>query len=257
MRRSLYIWVPLALAAAILARLTGPETTTAAELTPAQILDRVDDLFRGSSSHGQATMTVRTENWSRSLVLEFWSKGTDLSLVRILEPKKEKGTATLKADRDLWNYLPKVKRVVKLPSSMMSASWMGSHFSNDDLVRESRMTEDYTFEITFSGERDGAEIIEITCMPKPEAPVVWGKVVVTVANQGYMPRHVRYYDEDLDLSRTLTYSDEKELGGRRLPAHMEMQPADKADERTVVEYDEIEFDVELADDTFSLQNLQR
>ena len=143
----------------------------ASELTPKEILDRVDDLFRGDSSHGKATLTVRTENWSRSLTMEFWSRGKDHSLIRILEPKKEKGTATLKAGRDLWNYLPKVKRVVKLPSSMMSASWMGSHFTNDDLVRESRMADDYPFEITFEGSRDGSDIIEITCTPKPEAPV--------------------------------------------------------------------------------------
>ena len=237
--------------------LVAPPLTLAAELTPAEILDRVDDLFRGSSSHGRAKMTVRTRNWSRSLVMEFWSEGTDHSLVRILEPKKEKGTATLKSGRDLWNYLPKVKRVVKLPSSMMSASWMGSHFSNDDLVRDSRMTEDYTFEVTFQGARNGDEIVELTCTPKPEAPVVWGKVVVTVANDSYMPRTIRYYDEDMDLARTLSYHDPKELGGRTLPVRMEMQPIDEPDEITVVEYEQIEFDIELDDDTFSLRTLQR
>ncbi len=256
MRRGLRVGMGLLLVLSVTATLRS-RVVPAADPTPAEILDRIDDLFRGESSHGTATMTVRTENWSRSLKMEFWSKGKDESLIRILEPKKEKGTATLKSGRDLWNYLPKVKRVVKLPSSMMSASWMGSHFSNDDLVRETRMVDDYTFEKTFSGARNGVEILEITCTPKPEAPVVWGKVVVTVSSENSMPQSIRYYDEDMDLARTMTYSETKPLGGRTLPTRIEMQPADEPDELTVVVYEEIDFDVTLADDAFSLRTLQR
>lgn len=221
MRRGLYIWMASLLFLSVTGTLR-PRVAPAAEPTPAEILDDIDDLFRGESSHGAATMTVRTQNWSRSLKMEFWSQGKDQSLIRILEPKKERVTATLKSGRDLWNYLPKVKRVVKLPSSMMSASWMGSHFSNDDLVRESRMAVDYTFEKTFRGARDGVEILEITCTPKPDAPVVWGKVVVTVAREDVMPQSIRYYDEDMDLSRTMTYSEMKPLGGRTLPSRIEI-----------------------------------
>lgn len=111
----------------------------------------MDDLFRGKSSQGLMTMTVVTKHWKRTLTMQWWSKGKDRSLVRILAPKKEAGTATLRVGNDVWNYLPKVKRVIKLPSSMMSGSWMGSHFTNDDLVKESRMADDYTFKITFQG----------------------------------------------------------------------------------------------------------
>jgi hypothetical protein len=226
-------------------------------LTPKQILDKVDDLFRSQSSHGFATMTVATAHWKRSLSLEMWSKGKEKSLVRILAPKKEKGTATLRSVNDIWNYLPKVKRVIKLPSSMMAASWMGSHFTNDDLVKESRMAEDYTFEITFMGEDDGEKIVEVTCHPKPEAAVVWGKVLVRARMKDYLPLFVKYFDEDLRLARTMTFSRVAELGGRLIPAMVTMVPEEKPEESTIINYEKMEFDIGLEDDFFSLRTLQR
>ena len=135
----------------------GARPVRAQELTAREMLDKVDDLYRGVSSQGKMTMTIVTAHWTRSLSLEFQSKGKDKSLVRILAPVKEKGTATLRSGNEIWNYLPKVNRVVKLPSSMMSASWMGSHFTNDDLVKQSRFTEDYTFQIGFQGKRGRAK----------------------------------------------------------------------------------------------------
>jgi hypothetical protein len=221
------------------------------------ILDHVDDLFRGSSSHGRATMHVVAAHWERTLTLEFWTRGKERSLIRILAPKKERGTATLKVGNDLWNYLPKVRRVVKLPSSMMSASWMGSHLTNDDLVKESRMADDYDFTITFDGVRDGATVVDVTCTPKPDAPVVWGRVVVEVGADDLLPRVVRYFDEDLDLARTMTYSDVETRGGRRLPTRLRVVPADKPAESTTLTWDAIEFDVALPEDTFSLRTLQQ
>jgi outer membrane lipoprotein-sorting protein len=226
-------------------------------LTPKQILDKVDDLFRSKSSHGFATMSVATAHWKRSLSLEMWSKGKEKSLVRILAPKKEKGTATLRSGNDIWNYLPKVKRVIKLPSSMMAASWMGSHFTNDDLVKESRMADDYTFEITFMGEGDGEEIVEVTCHPKPEAAVVWGKVLVRARMKDYIPLFVKYFDEDLRLARTMTFSRVAELGGRLIPAIVTMVPEEKPEESTIIHYEKMEFDIGLQDDFFSLRTLQR
>jgi outer membrane lipoprotein-sorting protein len=226
-------------------------------LTAKEILDKVDDLFRGKSSEGRMSMSIKTAHWERTLSLKFWSEGKDKSLIRILAPKKEKDTATLRVFNDIWNYLPKVKRVIKLPSSMMSASWMGSHFTNDDLVKESRMADDYTFEVTFQGTRNNQEIIEVTCYPKPDAAVVWGKVVVTVRQEDYLPLESKYYDEDLKLARTMIFSKKGTLGGRLLPTEMTIIPEDKPNEKTVVVYDEIQFDLELAGDTFSLRNLQK
>ena len=222
-----------------------------------EILDHVDDLFRGTSSHGTFSMKVVTAHYTREMVMEGWTKGKDFSLIRILSPRKEQGTATLKADKDIWNYLPKVRRVIKVPSSMMGGSWMGSHFTNDDLVKESRMADDYDHGVTFSGDRDGSPVIDITLVPKPDAAVVWGKVVVTVAEPDYMPLKVDYYDEDLVLTRTMVYSDPAELGGRKLPARMKMIPVDKEEEFTEILYTALRFDLDLADDVFTLRNLQR
>ena len=235
----------------------SPLWAQAQPITPKQILDKVDDLFRSNSSKGLATMTVTTAHWKRSLSLEMWSKGKDRSLMRVLAPKKEKGTATLRSGNDIWNYLPKVKRVIKLPSSMMAASWMGSHFTNDDLVKESRMADDYTFEITFSGEREGQEIVEVTCHPKPDAAVVWGKVIVRALRKEYLPLYIKYFDEDLRLARTMTFSQVKQLGGRRIPSLVTMVPEDKPEESTVIHYKQMDFDIDLKDSFFSLRTLQR
>jgi outer membrane lipoprotein-sorting protein len=221
------------------------------------ILDHVDDLYRGKSAHGRMVMTVQTEHWKRALSLEFWSKGKEHSLVRILAPEKEKGTATLRVLNDIWNFLPKVKRVIKVPSSMMSSSWMGSHFTNNDLVKESRMADDYTYQITFQGQREGQEVIELTCLPKPESAVVWGKVIVRVKAGNYMPLDIIYFDEDMQPARTMIMDQVRELGGRQLPSRAKVVPADKPNEFTEVLYNQIDFDIDLKESFFSLRTLQR
>jgi len=228
-----------------------------AELTPRQILDKVDDQYRGESAKGKMTMKVVTEHWTREMEMEFYSKGKDKSLARILAPKKEEGTATLRNGDNIWNYLPKVKRVIKVPSSMMGGSWMGSHFTNDDIVKESRMVDDYDFEISFQGERKGVEVIEIKCTPKPNAAVVWGQITVVVRREGYQPIEMVYYDEDLEKARTMIFSDIEDMDGRRIPTTMKVVPADKPDEYTLVRYEKMHFGVNLPDSFFSIRNLQR
>ena len=228
-----------------------------AQTDPLEIINRVDRLLRGDSSRGVATMEVVTENWEREMTMELWSLGTDYSLVRLRAPRKEAGTATLMADDDIWNYLPKVDRTIKIPSSMMGGAWMGSHFTNDDLVKESQLIDDYEVELVFDGDRDGVTVWEFRLTPKSDAAVVWGHVEYQVQQDNYMPLWTRFYDEDGDLSRTMTYSDFAELGGRLVPAVMEMQPADKPGERTAITYQELEFDVDIEQSFFSLRNLQR
>ncbi len=239
------------------ARPHGQTSPSPATSSAKQILDHVDDLYRGQSSHGVLSMTVTTVHWTRTLGVEFWSKGKNESLFRILSPKKEAGTATLRSGNDIWNYLPRVNRVIKLPSSMMSASWMGSHFTNDDLIKESRMADDYTYQTTFDGVRDGHPVVEITCVPKPTAAVVWGKVVLTVNRRRDLPEVIKYYDEDLTLSRTMTFSEVAMLGGRELPTRLAVVPGDKPGESTVLHYEKLEFDPPLSDQFFSLRTLQQ
>ena len=226
-------------------------------LSAEKILDNVDDLYRSNASHGILTLSVTTVNWQRTLTLEQWSKGEDKSLIKILKPKKEKGLATLRVDKNMWNYMPKVKRVVKIPSSMMSSSWMGSHFTNDDLVKQSRMAEDYTFSITFEGMKDGKEIIEVTCLPNKEAAVVWGKVEVVVYADDYLPLRMIYYDEDLLLSRSLEFTNIEMMDGKIIPTMMSMIPTNEPGESTTVKWEEIQFDIAIDDEFFSLRKLQQ
>ncbi len=225
--------------------------------TAEEIINRVDRLLRGDSSHGVARMEVVTENWERGLTMEIWSLGVDYSLVRVQAPAREAGTATLKATEDIWNYLPKVDRAIKIPASMMAGAWMGSHFTNDDLVRESQLIEDYFIELTYDGDRDGVTVWEFRLTPKPEAAVVWGHVDYQVRQADYMPLWTRFYAEDGELARTMRYSEFTNLGGRTVPAVMEMVPADKPSETTKIIYEQLVFDIDIDQSFFSLRNLQR
>jgi outer membrane lipoprotein-sorting protein len=222
-----------------------------------EIVDQVDRLLRGKSSVGTVTMEISTANWQRTLAMQIWSLGTENALVRVTKPEKEAGTATLKVGNNIWHYLPKVNRTIKIPTSMMMASWMGSHFTNDDLVKESRLIRDYFITISFEGERNGVAVYEFTLTPKPDAAVVWGKVVLEVRQADLMPTWERYEDEHGAVVRELTFSEYKTLGGRLIPTRMEMRPADKPAERTVIAYNDLTFDVSLSADTFSLRNLER
>ena len=224
---------------------------------PKEIIDRVDRIMRGDSSHGIATMRISTERWQRSKTLEIWSEGTEKALIRILEPSKEAGLATLKVGSDIWNFLPKVARTIRIPSSMMMASWMGSHFSNDDLVKESRLIRDYDIELSFEGERDGYNVWEFELYPRPEAAVVWGLIQYRVRCDDLMPIWAKYFGEDGELKRTIEFSDFQKLGGRVVPAKMTLTPVDKPGEFTEIVYSELEFDLSLPSDTFSLSSLRK
>jgi outer membrane lipoprotein-sorting protein len=202
------------------------------------------------------TMEIQSKRWKRSLEAKAWSKGTDRALILILKPVKETGTATLKSEANIWNYLPKVERIIKIPSSMMMGAWMGSHFTNDDLVKESRMIRDYAIATSFEGERDGVPVWEFTLTPREDAAVVWGKIVLEVRQKDYMPTWQRYYDEDGRIVRTLTFSGYRQMDDRVVPTQMEVRPADSPDEYTRVTYGTLEFDVDLDDAFFSLRNLR-
>ena len=222
-----------------------------------EILERVDDLWRGESSFAEMSMEVKTEHYERTMKLKAWSLGKDRSLFIITYPPKDRGVATLKSEQDIWNYLPRVNRVIRVPTSMMMANWMGSHFTNDDLVKESRMSDDYESEVTFEGEREGILIYELTLVPKPDAPVVWGRIEISVVQDTLTPVRALYYDEDGVLIRTMEFSDLKIWGGREVPAVMTLIPEDKPEERTVITYDSLNLDLDLDADFFSRANITR
>ena len=226
-------------------------------ITAEQLLNNTDDLYRGKSSMATVEMNVQTKRYKRSLQMKVLSKGTDKSLIRIMKPKKEKGVTTLKVGKNVWNYLPKIDRVMKVPSSMMSGSWMGSHFSNDDLVRESRFEKDYTYSIV-ERPADGKGRFVIDCVPKPNAPVVWGKVVVVVDGKSRLPTQQKFFDEKGRLVRTMTYSDIQDVGGGRfVPLKMRLEPANKKGEYTEIIQRNLKLDIDVPDSAFSQQSLKR
>ncbi len=222
-----------------------------------EILRQVDDMWRGTSSHTVLSMKVRTEHYTRNLRIEGWSKGKEKSLVRILKPLKEKGVATLKSGNSIYSYLPRTDRTIRLTSGMMMGSWMGSHFTNDDLVKESRMEEDYDPVITFEGNRNDQDIIEFSLTPRPDAAVVWGKVSLTVLAEGFLPLIQNYYDEDMKIVRTMHFSKIDNLAGRKVPTVMRIVPIDKPDEYTELIYQEMELGIKLENSFFSLAHLKR
>jgi outer membrane lipoprotein-sorting protein len=250
MKRLLRFASTMALALAL------PLTAAAAEYTVEELLDATDDVSRGTSSHGKMSMQVKTDRYERTMKMEVWSRGTDDSLIRILEPAKEKGVSTLKVGDNMWNYLPKVDRTLKIAGAALSGSWMGSHISNDDLVKSSRLADDFTSKLTQepSASGEGSYVIEL--VPKPDAPVVWGKVVVQVRHDK-QPEQITYFDEKGELVRTMKFLEIKEMSGRTFPTVMRVEPADAPEEFTQIVYDEMEFDVELSDRVFSLQSLKR
>jgi hypothetical protein len=222
----------------------------------AAIVDEVDRLLRGNSSVAKLEMAVVTRRWERTMLLAVWSESTDKALVRVLEPRREAGTATLKVGTDIWNYLPRVDRTIRVPSSMMAASWMGSHFTNDDLVQQTRLARDYEIEATFAGRRDATELYEFTLTSRPDAPVVWGRIVLEVRMADRMPIRSRYYGEDGRLRRTMDFADYRDMDGRLVPTRMRMTPEDGKDEFTEMRYHEIRFDVPIPPQTFSLAALR-
>lgn len=222
-----------------------------------QILREIDDLWRGSSSHALVTMQVKTQHYTRNVTMEAWSRGKEQTLVRIVAPLKEKGTATLKSGNNIFTYLPRTDRTIRLTSGMMLGSWMGSHFTNDDLVKESRREQDYDAYISFEGQRDGRQLLEFTLLPKADAAVVWGKLTLTLLADSYIPLEEIYYDEDMRAARTITFSGVKALGGRERPAVLRVVPADKPDEYTELVYQSLELNIAVSDALFSLSSLRR
>lgn len=221
-----------------------------------EIVDRVARLFSSKSSIATVEMQITNENWQRTISVQIWSLG-DKIRVRISSPREDAGTGVLKVGSDIWYYLPKADRTIKMPPSMTMTSWMGSDFTLDDLVKESHLTRDYFTALSFEGERNGVRVYEITLTPRPEAVVVWGKILLEVRQADHMPMWQRYYDEDGKPVRELTFSQYKTLSGRLIPTRLVMRPLDKAGEQTTIVYKNILFDVPISEEMFSLNNLKR
>lgn len=216
-----------------------------------------EDLYRSTSSIALAELTVVRPHRERTLRMRIWSRGEEHALVQITEPPREKGTATLKVENNLWNYLPRIRRTIRIPPSMMLSSWMGSDFTNDDLVRESSYHKDYTYEVTGKSEEPAGWTIRFTA--KPDVVGLWQWFELVVTPDGQLPVVSRWYDRKGELARILTWDEVREMDGKRIPTRMTLVPQDRKEEgnKTIMIYRELDFDVDLPEDTFSLSRLER
>ncbi len=226
-------------------------------LSALEIVRKADEKVRGKTSMAEMKMTIVRPTWSREVTMKSWGKGEQMALILITGPARDKGMAFLKRDNEIWNWQPAIDRVIKLPPSMMMQSWMGSDFTNDDLVKESSAIQDYTHRLIGSEQVEGRECHKIEMVPKEEAAVVWGKVLVWIDKKDFMQMKATFFDEDGFLVNTMYGKDIKMLGGKLLPGRMEVVPADEPGKKTIIEYLRLEFDRPIEDAFFSMQNLKR
>ncbi|QNL21250.1 outer membrane lipoprotein-sorting protein [Hyphobacterium sp. CCMP332] len=222
-----------------------------------EIIRRVDEKIRGNSSKANMTIEIVRPKWTREMTLTSWSKGDDYSITLINSPARDKGTVFLKRDKEIWNWVPSIDRNIKLPPSMMMQSWMGTDFTNDDLVKQSSIVTDYEHRYLKDSTIEGFTCYVIELIPKPDAPVVWGRIKIWVDKIEYMQMRTEYYDEDEYLVNIMTGSLVKIFDGKKLPSRMEMIPVEKKGQKTVIIYNDLEFDIDISDNFFTTQNMKR
>lgn len=227
------------------------------ELTAKEIVQKADERMRGNSNYAELTMEIIRPEWKRTMSMKSWAKGTEYALIYITAPAKDKGTVSLKIGNEMWNWLPSIDRSIKVSPSMMMQSWMGSDFTNDDLIRQSSIVKDYNHVIIGEEKLQGIACYKIQLIPKPDAPVVWGKIITWISKEHFNQLKAAYYDEDGELVNVMTGYDLKSLDGRLLPTRWEMVPADEPGKKTVMTYNSIDFNIPLEDSFFSKQNMNR
>ncbi len=213
------------------------------------------DHWRGTTSQGAMTMTIHRPDWERSMSMQSWTQGEKRSLVRVTAPRKDRGNGTLMDGNKMWSFSPKINRVIKVPSSMMSQSWMGSDFSNKDISRADDIVEQYDHTLLSEAQIDDHVAYEIQAIPHEDAAVVWGKEVLVVRDDNVLIEH-RFYDQDGELVKALRTLEIGQMGGRTVAVQQRMEKADAPDEWTEIIVDFVEFDIELNDNVFTLSNLR-
>ena len=220
-----------------------------------EIVKRSIDNWRGLSSNGEMTMTIHRPSWERSMSMRGWTSGSKKSLIRVTAPKKDAGNGTLMVDNNMWSYAPKVNRVIKVPSSMMSQSWMGSDFSNKDVSRADDIVDQYDHALLDTEEIDGHTVWTIESVPHEEAAVVWGKEVLRIRDDDVLLKQ-EFWDQDGVLVKTLTSLEIGEMGGRTIALRQRMAKTESDDEWTEFSIQSMEFDIDISDNVFTRSNLQ-
>lgn len=226
------------------------------ELTAKEIIKKADEKNRGLTSQGTMTLTIVRPDWTRSITMKSWSKGTEYSLIYISAPAKEKGQVFLKRQKDMWNWVPSIERMIKIPPSMMMQSWLGSDFTNDDLVKESSIVVDYTQKLLGKETIRGLDCYKIELLPLPDAAVTWGKIITWISVNGFNQWKAEYYDEDMDLVNLMNAYDIKKMGDREIPTRLEIEPVSKKGNKTILEVNSTVFNKPISDSFFSQQNMK-
>ncbi len=222
---------------------------------PRELIRAAMEHWRGVTSYSEMTMTIHRSDWERSFSMRAWTEGDKLSLVRVTAPKRDAGNGTLVQDQSMWTFSPKINRILKLPSSMMNQSWMGSDFSNKDISKSTDIIDQYDHRLLKS------EIVEdhihytIESIPHEEAAVVWGKEIVVIRDDFVMIRQ-EFWDQDGILVKEMTALQIESMDGRNIASHMRMHKLEATDEWTEMIIDDIDFDVEIASNLFTLSNLR-
>lgn len=222
-----------------------------------QIIQKAEDAIKGrTSSHSIMEMTITTPDYTRGMKMESWSIGDSKALVNVLSPAREAGNRTLKLGNDIWMYLRTTETTIRIPPSMMLQSWNGSDYTYDDMVRGETLTKDYDITITGADKIDNVECWRLQLLPKPNAPVVWGKLIYWARKEDHLPAQAEYFDEKGELMRTMVMSDFQFLGGREIPTVWTMYNSDKT-HSTEIKMDEASFDTKIPASIFSLKELEK
>ena len=241
----------------IIVRITFLQAQTE-QLRAKSIVEKSFHLFLGKSSFCVMNMTIVRPSWKRTISMQNWSMGDEYYITYITAPARDRGQVFLKNKKEMWNYVPAINRTIKIPPSMMMQSWMGSDFTNNDLMKQKSIITDYTHKITGSQTLDGYDCYVIELTPLPDAAVVWGKIKMWIAKRNFIALKIEYYDAHNKLVKTETASGIKMMGNRMLPSHMEMVSNTKEGHKTVIEILHQEFDIKgLSPAFFSIQNIKR
>jgi len=220
-----------------------------------QIVRDAIDHWRGLSSYTEMTMVIHRPDWERSMTMRAWTKGQDQSLVRVVEPRKDRGNGTLTDEDSMWTFSPKVNRVIKVPSSMMGQSWMGSDFSNKDIARADDIIDQYDHSILEQAELDGITVYDIQSIPHEDAAVVWGREVMKIREDHVVLEHA-FFDQDGELVKKLVSLEIEEMGGRTIAKRQRMVKAEEPNEWTEISVNAVEYEIDLKDSLFTLSNLR-
>jgi outer membrane lipoprotein-sorting protein len=224
---------------------------TASSQDAREIVKKADEKMRGNSSVVELTITTVRSTWSRSMDIKAWMKGADYSMILVQSPARDKGIVFLKRKKEVWNWMPVLERTIKLPPSMMSQSWMGTDFTNDDLVKESSILKDYSHRIAGDTLINKRSCYIIEMIPKPEAAVVWSKLLVAIDKSDYLELNTRFYDEDGQLVNMMNAYDIQVMDGRLIPTRFEMIPLDKKNQKTEMRYRMVKFNLPMEESFFT------